>query len=109
MKKRILKNIFGNLPQRSLNKEIFETLVQNNNIRIERIISTGQATPEGKWYDQEQDEWVMLLQGHATLLFENKSEINLMPGDYIFIEAHKKHRVSWTRPDEVCVWLALHL
>ena len=109
MKKTTLKNIFKDLPEKRLDKEIFETLLQNNNVKLERIISTGQTTPKGEWYDQERDEWVILLQGHATLVFENEREINLKPGDYVFIKAHKKHRVSLTSSDEVCVWLAAHI
>ncbi len=72
MQKNKLKNIFSDLPEKSLDKEIFETLLQNDNAKLERIISTGQITPDDKWYDQEQDEWVVLLKGHAILLFENE-------------------------------------
>lgn len=101
-----MKNIFDNLPQEQLPEEAIELLHQNKQLKIERIVSTGQTSD---WYDQPQDEWVILLQGQATLLFADQSEINLKPGDYIFIEAYKLHRVSWTNPDEVCVWLALHI
>ncbi|PIQ43447.1 MAG: cupin [Gammaproteobacteria bacterium CG11_big_fil_rev_8_21_14_0_20_46_22] len=99
-------NIFDNLPKRVLPKEVFETLHQNKHLKLERILSTGQTSD---WYDQAQDEWVILLQGHATLVFEGGKAVNLKPGDYLFIEAHRKHRVSWTNPDEVCVWLALYI
>lgn len=101
----MINNVFDNLPRKVLPKEVFETLHQNEHLKLERIISTGQTSD---WYDQPQDEWVILLQGHATLTFEDENEINLKPGDYIFIEAHRRHKVSWTNPDEVCVWLALH-
>jgi len=101
----MINNIFDNLPKQTLPKEVFETLYQNKHLKLERIISTGQPSD---WYDQAQDEWVILLQGHATLTFEDENERNFKPGDYVFIEAHKKHRVSWTNPIEVCVWLALH-
>ena len=102
-------NIFDNLPDKILPEEIFETLLQKKHLKLERIISTGQTMLENEWYDQEQDEWVMLLQGHATLVFEGGDETSLKPGDYLFIEAHKKHRISWTNSSEVCVWLALHI
>lgn len=100
-----MSNVFDNLPKEVLPQEVFETLHQNKHLKLERIISTGQTSD---WYDQAHDEWVILLQGHATLTFEDDNEINLKSGDYTFIGAHRKHRVSWTNPDEVCVWLALH-
>ena len=109
MQKSQLKNIFFNLPEKQLDAEIFETLLQNSNVRLERIITTGQTTPDDQWYDQEQDEWVILLKGQAALLLENEGEISLQSGDYIYIKAHQKHKVTWTSPDEVCVWLALHI
>jgi len=105
----MINNIFDNLPDRILTDETFETLLQHEHLKIERIISTGQTTPENQWYTQAYDEWVILLQGHARLLFENEIEIMLKPGDYLFIEAYKRHRVTWTNPDEVCIWLALHI
>lgn len=109
MQKDKLKNIFFSLPEKQLDAEVFETLFQNSNVRLERIITTGQITPDDQWYDQEQDEWVILLKGQATLLLENEGEISLQSGDYVFIKAHQKHKVSWASPDEVCVWLALHI
>ena len=101
-------NIFSNLPDFSTDKEIFETLIKDSHLKLERIISTGQTTPVGEWYDQSTDEWIILLKGNARLLFEDDTEQALSPGDYLFIPAHKKHRVSWTDPDETCVWLAVH-
>ncbi|MFN3234421.1 MAG: cupin domain-containing protein [Gammaproteobacteria bacterium] len=103
-----IHNLFDNLPNKLLQDEVFETLHEGNGIKVERIITAGQTTPEDEWYNQENDEWVLLLQGRATLVFENAKEVNLKAGDYQFIEAHKKHRVSWVSPDEVCIWLALH-
>ena len=102
-------NIFDKLPDKPLADELIEQLLQQSGIRIERIISTGQTTPDNTWYDQSQDEWVILLKGHAKLLFEDHKEIALKSGDYVFIPAHQKHRVTWTAPNEVCVWLACHL
>ncbi len=98
-----LNNIFDNLPDKPLAGEVIETLFENERIQLERIVTAGQTTPKDEWYDQGQDEWVLLLKGQATLVFEDEQESHLSPGDYLFIETHKKHRVSWTSPDEVCV------
>jgi len=87
--------------------EIFQTLTQGSSL-IERIISNGQITPCGEWYDQDLDEWVLLLQGDATLLFDDNSIINLLTGDYILIKAHQKHRVTFTSNSPPCIWLAIH-
>jgi cupin 2 domain-containing protein len=89
--------------------EIFESLVETAHFRLERIVSTGQATPRGQWLDQETSEWVILLSGSAGLLFEGESEVRLMqPGDYLYIPAHRHHRVEWTAAEGETVWLALH-
>lgn len=101
-----MTNIF-NLPSLT-NKELFESLVSADNILIERIISTGQTTPPGEWYDQDQDEWVILLQGFASLAYDDQTEINLTPGDYLLIPAHQKHRVVYTSSEPPCIWLAVH-
>jgi len=91
------------------NQEIIEKLIQGKEFWLERIISTGQVTPEGQWYDQETNEWVILLKGNAKLLFEENLEIiNLKSGDYLFIPAHKKHRVEFTDPNTETIWLAIH-
>lgn len=90
--------------------EHFETLAANSSARIERIVSNGQATPDGEWYDQERDEWVVLLKGSAGLTLEGEAhEIHLLPGDYINIPRHRRHRVEWTSADETTVWLAIHM
>ncbi|AFY78829.1 putative enzyme of the cupin superfamily [Pleurocapsa sp. PCC 7327] len=89
-------------------KELFEPLLSANNLLIERIISTGQNTPPGQWYDQEKDEWVILLQGEAELSYEDGSRIQLEAGDYLFIKAHQKHRVEHTTVNPPCIWLAIH-
>ena len=105
----ILKNIFKDISGDN-NNEVFETILQNDNVKLERIISKGHTTPEGKWYDQDFDEWVILLSGKAVLSFEGKTEnITLNPGDYMLIEAHKKHRVEYTSFEEETIWLALHI
>jgi cupin 2 domain-containing protein len=102
-----MANIF-NLPTEVLSQEYFEPLVSGENVLIERIISTGQTTPVGEWYDQERDEWVILLQGEASISYSDNSIIQLKPGDYIFIPAHQKHRVEYTSSEPPCIWIAVH-
>ncbi len=105
----VFDNIFAEIPEQ-LPDEIFEGILKKDNIIIERIISKGHVTSPGHWYDQTRDEWVILLQGQATLLFEkNQSLVKLIPGDYLLIPAHARHRVEWTLPDFNTIWLAVHL
>ncbi|TGD98110.1 cupin domain-containing protein [Methylobacterium nonmethylotrophicum] len=90
--------------------EIVDLLAQGPGARIERIVSTGQASPPGFWYDQPWDEWVVLLAGRADLRLDGEPEPRrLAPGDYLLIPARLRHRVAWTSPDEPTVWLAVHL
>ena len=98
-------NLFTDLPS-NLPDELFTTLLEADNLRIERIVSHGHASPEGFWYDQDQHEWVLVLEGAARLSIEGESK-ELKAGDYINIPAHQKHRVEWTTPDEPTVWLAV--
>lgn len=100
-------NIFHALPE-DVTREVFESLAGNSMVKIERIISSGQASPDTGWYDQEHHEWVIVLQGAATLCFDESGEINLSPGDYIDIPAHTRHRVTRTSDDPVTIWLAVH-
>jgi cupin 2 domain-containing protein len=99
----ILANIPSNLPQ-----ELFETLKTAANFRIERIVSQGHASPPGFWYDQDQHEWVLLLQGAARLRFDDGGVVEFKPGDFIDIPAHKRHRVEWTDPEQLTIWLTVH-
>jgi cupin 2 domain-containing protein len=93
----------GALPQ-----ELVTTLVKSAAVRIERIISTGHCSPRGFWYDQDEHEWVLVLRGAATLSFEDDQRpIDLRPGDYVNIPAHRRHRVDWTSAAEPTVWLAV--
>jgi len=102
-------NLFAALPRQALPEEIVLQLAATSDLRIERIVSTGQASPVDYWYDQERNEWVMLLRGAARLRFEGEAEARaLAPGDYVNIPAHCRHRVEWTDPDQVSVWLAVH-
>ena len=102
-----MNNIFDAIPKK-LDLEVFETLVKDNKVTIERIISKGHSSPDSGWYDQEKNEWVIVLQGEAILSFENQSSVTLKTGDFINIAAHKKHRVKWTKPDIETIWLAVH-
>lgn len=102
------ENIFQKVPDK-LPSELFDTLLQNDAFTLERIISKGHCTPGGQWYDQEKDEWVIVLQGAATLRLEDRQEpIFLQPGDHVLLKAHVRHRVEWTEPDRETIWLALH-
>jgi cupin 2 domain-containing protein len=98
-------NLLRDLPT-SLPKELCETLLHTTNLRIERIVSHGHASPEGFWYDQDQSEWVLLLAGAARLQWEDR-EAELRPGDHVNIPARERHRVAWTTPDEPTVWLGI--
>lgn len=101
-------NLFIDLPAGRLPEERIEQIVENESLRIVRIISTGQACPPGFWYDQDEDEWVVLLTGEAALEFENEAgERRLKPGDWLHIPAHCRHRVSWTSSEEATLWLAV--
>jgi cupin 2 domain-containing protein len=89
--------------------ERFDTLAVGKGVRIERIVSTGQASPEGFWYDNPHEEWVVLLSGEAALEFDGEAEPHSMrPGDYVRIPAHCRHRVAWTHAAEATFWLAIH-
>lgn len=100
-------NIFSDIPH-CLDKELFQCLLKHDTITIERIISKGHRSAESDWYDQEENEWVMVLKGKAVLSFEDQSSIQLNEGDFINIPSHKKHRVAWTDPDNETIWLAVH-
>lgn len=102
-----VKNLFSGISVVS-DKEFFEELAYKDNIRIERIVSYGHTTKDGEWYDQESDEFVVLLKGEAVLSFENSDDVRLCAGDSINILAHQKHRVAWTKPHEETIWLAIH-
>lgn len=101
-------DLFAGIPAH-LAAEQFIELVAAPGLRIERIVSLGQATPLGEWLAQDRAEWVVLLRGAARLLFEGEAIArDLKPGDYVNIPAHARHRVEWTAPDEPTIWLAVH-
>lgn len=102
-------NLFADLPSAAEAAERFEALLERPGLRVERIVSTGQCSPPGFWYDQPGAEWVVLLKGAARLRFEDESEAReLNPGDWLSIAPHRRHRVERTAPDEPTVWLAIH-
>ena len=100
-----MSNLFSNIPS-NLPAELMETLIQSDGVRVERIVSHGHASPEWFWYDQDEHEWVMVLQGSARLQLEDRT-LELGPGDYINLPAHTKHRVQWTTNDQPTIWLAI--
>ena len=102
----IPSNLFTDFPS-NLPDELFTTLLEAANVRIERIISHGHASPDGRWYDQDQHVWVLVLRGAARLQFEDET-VKLKPGDFMNIQAKRRHRVEWTTPDESTIWLAVH-
>ena len=88
--------------------ELVQTILTAGEMRIERIVSHGHASPEGFWYDQDENEWVLLLSGAARLRIEGDEPIELTAGAHVNIPAHRRHRVEWTTPAEATVWLAIH-
>ena len=100
--------LFRNIPAQ-LPEEIFHTICRSDNVTIERIVSRGHASPEGFWYDQDKNEFILIVQGSAGIKLENESEmVVLTTGDYLDICAHVKHRVEWTDPAGDTIWLAVH-
>jgi cupin 2 domain-containing protein len=105
----VIKNIFSGFPKIMMKEEKSDALLDTRHFRLERIISSGQRTPPGEWYDQDTNEWVILLGGNAGLLFEGETKVVVLrPGDYVHIPSHRRHRVEWTDPEQKTVWLALH-
>jgi cupin 2 domain-containing protein len=102
-------NLFAKVP-RALGAEEVSVLAQEGSTRIERIVSTGQASPPGFWYDQDWTEWVVLLAGSAGVLFEGEIAPRVLaPGDWLEIPAHARHRVEWTDATQATLWLAVHM
>ncbi|MFA5805604.1 MAG: cupin domain-containing protein [Melioribacteraceae bacterium] len=101
------KNIFDDLPK-ELKEESFEEILSTKDFTLERIISEGHTSPSGFWYDQDKNEFVLLLKGKATLSFEDGRKFELNPGNYLIINAHQKHRVDWTDPNQKTFWLTIH-
>ena len=103
-----LANIYR-APDAPRKEESIEPLLESSRFRVERIVSAGQTTPEGQWYEQDTAEWIVLLTGGARLRFENSNEVlELAPGDCLNIPARRRHRVEWTDRNGPTVWLAIH-
>ena len=104
-----LANLFDEMPAALAAAEQFTDLLKRPGLRIERIVSTGQASPPDFWYDQAEGEWVLLLQGEAQLRFADEADArHLKAGDFIDIAPHRRHRVDWTLPEQPTIWLAIH-
>jgi cupin 2 domain-containing protein len=106
-------NLYAGLSDALANDQLTELvseLLVTPRVRIERIVSRGQVSPPGFWYDQDEDEWVVLLAGAAGLLIEGETAPrSLAPGDYVYLPAHTRHRVDWTDSERATVWLAVHV
>jgi len=100
-------NLFESIPQ-NLEQEVFEILAENEKVKIERIISKGHTSPDTGWYEQEQNEWIIVLRGEAIISFDGGEEKTLKVGDYLNIVAFTKHKVKWTDPNIETIWLAVH-
>lgn len=101
-------SILANIPDK-MPEEIIETIISSENVTIERIISKGHTSSEGFWYDQEKNEWVMVIQGMAKIRFESEQKpVMMKAGDHMHIPAHSRHRVEWTDPACLTIWIAVH-
>lgn len=101
-------NIFSALPRSTGDQEQFSALLSRPGVRIERIVSTGQSSPPGFWYNQDEGEWVMVLQGEAHLHLAGEATPRILrAGDYLDLPPHCRHRVAWTTPEAPTVWLAV--
>jgi len=103
----ISANLLESIVQ-NLDKERFDTILENPHIKIERIVSKGHTSPDSGWHDQPHNEWVLLLSGNAVIRYKNERDTHLKAGDHVLLPAHKKHKVSWTNPETESVWLAVH-
>jgi cupin 2 domain-containing protein len=99
-------NLFDGVPA-SLPAELTQVILATPQLRIERIVSHGHRSPDDFWYDQDQNEWVLLVAGAARVQFENEV-VEMKPGSFLNIPAHRRHRVAWTDPNQPTVWLAIH-
>jgi len=88
-------------------KEYYETLVERPGFRVERIMSAGHTSPAEGWYEQNENETVVLLKGHAVLEFENDRKVEMNVGDMLTIQQYEKHKVAYTSKNPECVWLAV--
>ncbi|WP_447726497.1 cupin domain-containing protein [Sphingomonas koreensis] len=103
-----IANLFAPMPSTAAG-EVFTGLLARPGVRIERIVSGGQATPEDKPFVQDVDEWVVVLAGSAAIRMEGHVEAALKSGDHLLIPGGTRHWVTRTDPDMPTVWLAVHL
>lgn len=104
----MIRNLFADIPA-TLPGELVETLCRSDHARIERIVSRGEASPVDSWYDQDENEFVLLVSGQARIGFADGTPVlELTPGDWLDIRAHVRHRVEWTDPKQDTIWLAVH-
>ena len=103
------RNLVNGLPSAAAD-EVVDVLANAEGVRLERIVSHGQSSPQGFWYDQREAEWVMVLAGRARLRLEDEADDRqLAAGDSLYLPPHCRHRVTWTDPDRPTVWLALFI
>ncbi|MDE0030680.1 MAG: cupin domain-containing protein [Deltaproteobacteria bacterium] len=95
------------LPDPLPDDEEFTDLIPDRGVKVERIVSRGRTAPAGEWYDQNRDEWVVLVQGEAVLEYENGETLRLGAGDHVLIPAHRRHRVNYTSRTPPCIWIAV--
>lgn len=101
-----MNNLYTAIPN-TIDEEQCEALLRGEQVRIERILSKGQTSPAEGWYDQEEHEWVLVLEGCGIIGFADGREVKLQKGDYLHIPAHVKHKVLWTDPDNITLWLCV--
>jgi cupin 2 domain-containing protein len=101
-----VENLFANPPELSRSEQAL-SLFENPSVKIQRIVSQSYSSPPGFWYDQDEDEWVIVLRGDATLEFERQEFVRMKEGDYVTIPRHVKHRVHQTGPETI--WLAVRI
>lgn len=100
-------NLFESIPD-AAEEELFTRIVHGENVRIERIVSHGHTSPKSGWYDQNENEWVVVLKGEARISIKNGDDVLLAAGSHLNIPAHTEHKVTWTAPNTDTVWLAVH-
>ena len=101
-----MKNLFTPVSDNGA-EEIFDVILEAGGVRIERIVSRGHTSPANGWYDQDEDEWVLVLQGSGSVLFKDGGDHLLGAGEHLHIAAHRKHKVTWTDPSAATIWLAV--
>ena len=100
-------NLFESIPE-SIQDEVVTEFARTKHVKIARIVSPCLMPPTSDWYDQSENEWVIVLEGEAKIVFDNNEEIHLKAGGYVDIPAHKRHKVTWTSPHTQTIWLAIH-